>query len=89
MEKAIRLLCRGNSYTFYLIHTGFQAFKSRLREILSATSGLTLEDYIDDESLCMYYRNGDSPEYIAAAIIGPDMDFDSGYEPDEDIADAG
>ena len=85
----MKLLHKSSAIPFYLIHTGFQAFKSRLREILSATSGLTLEDYIDDESLCTYYRNGDSPEYIAAAIIGPDMDIDSGYEPDEDLADAG
>ena len=83
------LLHKTSATPSHLIHTGFQAFKCRLREILSATSGLTLEDYIDDESLCTYYRNGDSPEYIAAAIIGPDMDIDSGYEPDEDLADAG
>ena len=85
----MKLLHKTSAIPFYLIHTGFQAFKCRLREILSATSGLTLEDYIDDESLGTYYRNGDSPEYIAAAIIGPDMDIDSGYEPDEDLADAG
>jgi hypothetical protein len=87
----MKLLHKTSAIHFYLLHTGFLSFKRRLSEILSATSGLTLEDYIDDESLCTFYRNGDSPEYIAAAIIGPDMEFDSASDSDydEEMADAG
>ena len=86
----MKLLHKTSAIPFYLVHSGFQSFKCRLREILCATSGLTLEDYVDDETLGVYYRNGDSPEYIAAAIIGPDMEIDSTQEQDhyDSIADA-
>lgn len=79
----MKLLHKTSAISFYLIHTGFQSFKSRLREILSTTSNATLEDYVDDDTLCAYYRNGDSPEFVAAAIIGPYGDAD------EELADVG
>ncbi len=80
----MKLLHKTSTLSFYLIHTGFQTFKSRLREILNATSGVNLEDVLDDDRLSVYYRNGDSPEFVAAAIIGPCVDMD-----DEDFADVG
>ena len=52
----MKLLHKTSTIPFYLVHTGFQSFKRRLREILCATSGLTLEDYVDDETLGVLYE---------------------------------
>lgn len=72
----MKLLHKTSAISFYLIHTGYETFKNRIREILNATSQLNLEDFVDDDCLCLYYRNGDSPEYVAATIIGPDIECD-------------
>lgn len=79
----MKLLHKTSTISFYLIHTGFQTFKNRIREILNLTSKVNLEDVIDDTSLGVYYRNGDSPEFVAASIIGPIIDMD-----DDELADA-
>lgn len=46
--------------------SGFQMFKIRVREVLDATSGINLEDFLDDDNLHAYYRNGYSAEFVAA-----------------------
>ncbi|MCQ2064168.1 MAG: hypothetical protein MJY99_12615 [Fibrobacter sp.] len=60
-----------SALSIYKISSGFQSFKTRIREILSATSHATLEDFLDDDSLYAYYRNGESAEFVAASISGP------------------
>ena len=80
----MNLLHKTSAISFSLLHSGFLTFKNRVRAILSATSGTNLEDYMDDDQLCCFYRNGDSPEFVAATVIGPYCDGE-----DEDFADAG
>jgi len=79
----MRLLHKNPAISLRLITSGFQVFKERLQAILNTSCGLLLEDVIDDDSLCIYYRNGDSPEFVAATITGPCFDSD-----EDDYADA-
>ncbi len=79
----MRFIHKNPAISLRLIHSGFQVFKERLQAILNTSSGLQLEDVIDDDCLCIYYRNGDSPEFVAAAITGPCSDSD-----DDEYADA-
>lgn len=72
----MKLLHKTSTLSFYRIHTGFLTFKNRIKEILNATSKINLEDLIDDDSLCAFYRNGDSADFVAATIIGPSFDLD-------------
>jgi len=74
-----------SAITFYLINSGFTAFKNRIREELSAISSIPLESLIDDASLQSYYRSGESADFVAASIAGPCIEFDD----DLDFADAG
>lgn len=54
--------------------SGFQLYKARIREVLDATSGVNLDDFLDDDSLRAYYRNGDSAEFVAAALCTPGLE---------------
>ena len=72
-----------SAITFYLINSGFKAFKNRIREELSAISNVPLESLIDDSGLQSYYRSGESADFVAACLAGPYIEFD------DDFADAG
>lgn len=72
-----------SAISFYLINSGFKAFKNRIREELSAISNVPLESLIDDSILQGYYRSGESADFVAASIAGPYIEFD------DDFADAG
>lgn len=45
--------------------SGFQNFKKRLNEELLVDWGLTLEDCAEDAFLIKFYRQGESPAYVA------------------------
>ncbi|MCQ2096923.1 MAG: hypothetical protein MJY87_03145 [Fibrobacter sp.] len=64
----MKLLHKTSALSFYMIHTGFMAFKARIREILNATSDTNLEDMVDDDALHAFYRSGESPEFVAATL---------------------
>ena len=77
MEVAImNLFQKTSAITFSVLHSGFQTFKNRIREELSAASGINLDDVLDEDSLYKIYRNGESAEYVAASIIGPCVNLD-------------
>lgn len=59
-----------SSFAFYLLHSGFQVFKQRLSQELSARHGHELEDYVDDDMLYPYYQGGESTEYVLNRIVG-------------------
>lgn len=64
----MKMLHRTSALSFYMIHTGFLNFKTRIAEELSATSGVNLDDVVDDDTLHVLYRNGESPDFVAASI---------------------
>lgn len=66
----MKLLHKTSAISFYMIHSGFLTFKNRISEELSSTCGINLEDVVNDDDLYSFYRNGDSAEYVAAAIGG-------------------
>ena len=53
---------------YYLFHTGFQTFKERIKDELTSTSGVNLEDIMDDSNLYAYYQQGESADLVAACI---------------------
>ena len=53
---------------YYLLHTGFQSFKERIKDELTSTSGIILEDVMDDSNLYTYYQQGESADFVAACI---------------------
>ena len=53
---------------YYLFHPGFQAFKERVKDELNSTSGINLEDIMDDSNLYAYYQQGESADFVAACI---------------------
>lgn len=65
-----------SALSFYMIHSGFMAFKARVKEELAAAGGGNLDDYIDDDSLHTFYRNGDSAAFVAASLWNPMMEED-------------
>ena len=65
-----------SALSFYMIHSGFKAFKTRVKEELDSMGGGNLDDYIDDDSLHAYYRNGDSAAFVAASLWNPSMEED-------------
>lgn len=70
-EGFMKLLHKTSAISFYRIHTGFQAFKNRIREELSSrTSGVNLDDVLNDDDLYSFYRNGDSADFVAASLGG-------------------
>lgn len=83
MGENMKPIHKTSAISFYLINSGFQAFKNRIREELGAISSISLESLIDDASLQSYYRAGESADFVAASIAGPNIDFD------DDYADAG
>ncbi|MBQ3840501.1 MAG: hypothetical protein IKJ76_03715 [Fibrobacter sp.] len=77
MEVTVmNLFHKTSAITFSILHPGFQVFKDRIREELSATSGVYLDDVMDDDSLYKIYRDGESAEFVVASINGPMVDFD-------------
>ena len=64
----MKLFHKTSALSFYLIHSGFMAFKTRVKEELDSMGGDNLDDLLDDDSLHVYYRNGDSPAYVAASL---------------------
>ena len=53
---------------YYLFHTGFQTFKERIKDELTSTSGVNLEDVMDDSNLYAYYQQGELADFVAACI---------------------
>ena len=81
-----------SAISFYLINSGFQAFKTRVREELGSICSASLESLIDDTVLQHYYRSGESADFVAASLAGPCMDLDDFDRDDEEFnsfADAG
>lgn len=72
-----------SAISFYLITSGFQTFKNRIQEELSAVSGASLMDILDDKELLQYYRRGESADFVVSRICGVEEDWD------EDLADVG
>ena len=70
----MKLFHKTSALSFYMIHSGFMAFKARVKEELDATGGGNLDDLLDDDSLHAYYRNGDSPDYVAASLWNPALE---------------
>lgn len=64
----MKLFHKTSALSFYMIHTGFMNFKARIKEELNATSGENLDDILDDDALQVFYRNGESPDFVAASI---------------------
>lgn len=66
----MKIFHKTSAISFSLLHSGFQAFKKRVCEIVCATSLVNIDDYMDDDQLCSFYRSGESPEYVAAMVTG-------------------
>jgi len=64
----MKLFRKTSALSFYLLTSGFQSFKARVKEELDSSSGVNLDDVIDDEDLRVFYRNGESPAFVAAAL---------------------
>ena len=58
MEATMKPIHKTSAISFYLINSGFKAFKNRIREELSAICSTPLESLVDDSSLQVYYRSG-------------------------------
>lgn len=58
------------SFTFYLLQSGYQAFKTRLKEELSVRCGMNLDDYEDDDQLYSLYLQGEPMNYIIDGLCG-------------------
>ena len=59
-----------SSFAFYLLHSGFQVFKSRLREEMESRCGVELDEVVDDETLFPLYRQGEPTEYVMERLCG-------------------
>ena len=70
----MKIIHKTSAISFYMIHSGFSSFKNRIREELSATSGINLDDVLDEQSLYNYYRSGETPDFVAASICGCSFD---------------
>lgn len=75
----MKLIHKTSALSFYKIHSGFQAFKDRIKEELSALCRTSLESVIDDAGLYELYRSGESADFVAASIAGPDIEIDDDY----------
>lgn len=64
----MKLFHKTSALSFYMIHSGFKAFKTRVKEELDAAGGGNLDDLLDDDSLHTFYRNGDSAAFVAASL---------------------
>lgn len=63
-----------SSFSFYLLRSGFQVFKKRLREELVSRRGIELDEFADDESLYPLYQRGESMEYVMERLCGHKQD---------------
>ena len=69
MEAPMKLLQKTSATAlYYLFHPGFQTFKERIKDELTSTSGVNLEDVMDDSNLYAYYQQGESADFVAACI---------------------
>ena len=69
MEAPMKLLQKTPATAlYYLFHPGFQTFKERIKDELTSTSGVNLEDVMDDSNLYAYYQQGESADFVAACI---------------------
>ena len=75
----MNLLHKTSAISFHLLHTGYQSFKDRIKQELSTVSRTTLDSVMDDASLYILYRSGESAEFVAASIAGPNIEFDDEY----------
>lgn len=66
----MKTLKNSTSLALYILHSGFQAFKLRLREELFAYRGINLDNYADDESLYCYYQRGEPLTYVIERLCG-------------------
>jgi hypothetical protein len=64
----MKLLHKTQAAAYYLFHPGFQTFKERIKDELNTTSGLNLDDIMDDSNLYAYYQQGESADFVAACI---------------------
>lgn len=70
----MKIFRKTSALSFYLLKSGFQAFKARIKEELDATGTVNLDDIIDDEELRAFYRRGESPAFVAAALCSAGID---------------
>ena len=70
----MKLFHKTSALSFYMIHSGFKVFKARVKEELDSMGGGNLDDFIDDDSLHAYYRNGDSPDFVASSLWNPALE---------------
>ena len=59
-----------SSFAFYLLQSGFQVFKKRLRQELVSRRGRELEEFADDENLYPLYQRGESMEFVMERLCG-------------------
>lgn len=69
LEDTMKLLHKTpKAALYYLFHPGFQTFKERIKDELTSTSGINLDDVVDDSNLYAYYQQGESADFVAACI---------------------
>ena len=69
MEAPMKLVHKTSTASlYYLFHPGFQTFKERIKDELTSTSSVNLEDVMDDSNLYAYYQQGESADFVAACI---------------------
>ena len=69
LEDTMKLLQKTpKAALYYLFHPGFQTFKERIKDELTSTSGINLDDVVDDSNLYAYYQQGESADFVAACI---------------------
>ncbi|NLO23515.1 MAG: hypothetical protein GX116_04175 [Fibrobacter sp.] len=62
-------LKRTSAFSFYRIHSGFEAFKKRLAQELVVRKGIYLEDFVEDINLYPFYRAGESVDFTIESIF--------------------
>ena len=76
-----------SAISFYLINSGFQAFKNRIREELGAISSISLESLIDDDliahgaTLCVdraLASEGPLPSHLRFDVVSVCVNLDAG-----------
>ncbi len=71
-KSALRSPRLRTSFAFYLLQSGFQVFKKRLREELQCSQGLDLDEFADDDTLYPLYRRGESMNYVIESLTSQD-----------------
>jgi hypothetical protein len=66
----MNILRKPVSLSISLLTSGFQAFKTRIRQELQLRRGVNLEDFADDESLYAFYLRGEPEDYVLDALCG-------------------